>query len=87
MPLATGYAFITNFILHNEITMSKHTLTLADTQFPVVKLHPTAVFEILNTFMRRSDKNQRIIGTLLGSIKDNVVEVNRCAFLPSETFL
>jgi hypothetical protein len=26
--------------------------------------------------MRRSDKNQRIIGTLLGSVKDNVVEVN-----------
>lgn len=25
--------------------------------------------------MRRSDRNQRVIGTLLGNIKDNIVEV------------
>jgi hypothetical protein len=41
-----------------------------------VKVHPTAVLAIVNNYIRRSDKSQRVIGTLLGSVKDNVVEVS-----------
>jgi rhamnose utilization protein RhaD (predicted bifunctional aldolase and dehydrogenase) len=41
----------------------------------VVRIHPTAVLSIINNHMRRSDRNQRVIGTLLGNVKNNIVEV------------
>ncbi len=36
------------------------------------------VFSILNSFSRRSDKDSRVIGTLLGEVRDNVVTVTEC---------
>jgi len=49
-------------------------LTLGDEQLPTVKLHTTAVFSILSSFMRRGE-NARVMGTLLGIIKEGCVEV------------
>ena len=47
-----------------------------DTPLPSVMIHPTVVFEILNSFSRRDDRQNRIIGTLMGIIHDNRVEVS-----------
>lgn len=53
-------------------------LTLSDAKLPKVLLHPIAVFSILNSFMRRSDKNSRSIGTLLGVVTEDTIEVTDC---------
>lgn len=42
---------------------------------PTVKVHPTAVMSILNSYIRRSDQQTRVIGTLMGVIKEGHVEV------------
>jgi translation initiation factor 3 subunit F len=39
-----------------------------------VTVHPVAIFSILDHYLRRTD-NQRVIGTLLGTRVDGVVEV------------
>ena len=58
------------------------TLTLSDAKLPKVLLHPTAAFSILNSYMRRSDKNMRVIGTILGTVTDDVIEVTDCFGFP-----
>ena len=50
-------------------------LALGDTPVPVVKVHPTVVFSILNSFVRREKRDFRVIGTLLGVVKDGQIEV------------
>lgn len=52
-------------------------LTLSgDEQLPIVRVRASAVFSILSSFTRRNDKQARVIGTLLGSVKDgNIIEV------------
>ena len=44
-----------------------------------VKVHPVALFSIVDAYQRRSDVSHRIIGTLLGSCQKGTVEV-RAAF-------
>jgi hypothetical protein len=64
---------------------------LFDTTFsraPSVTIHPTALFSILDHYLRRTDAQQRVIGTLLGtrSEGDDTVSVrNAFAVLHSET--
>jgi JAB1/Mov34/MPN/PAD-1 ubiquitin protease len=64
---------------------------LFDTTFsraPSVTIHPTALFSILDHYLRRTDAQQRVIGTLLGtrSEADDTVSVrNAFAVLHSET--
>jgi len=48
-----------------------------------VKVHPVVVFSVLDQYRRRGDKQQRVIGTLLGSISaDGVVEIKNCFPVP-----
>lgn len=47
-----------------------------------VKLHPVVLFTILDHFVRRTDKQERVIGTLLGSNNDGVVEIRNCFPVP-----
>ena len=51
-------------------------ITIGNKIVPSVKIHLTAVFSILNTFVRRSERNSRVIGALLGTSKDGIVEVS-----------
>lgn len=50
-------------------------LALGDTPVPIVKVHPTVVFSILNSYVRREKRDFRVIGTLLGVVKDGQIEV------------
>ncbi|EJD53968.1 Mov34-domain-containing protein [Auricularia subglabra TFB-10046 SS5] len=45
----------------------------------VVTVHPAALFSILDHFLRRSDNQERVIGTLLGTRTEREVEI-RSAF-------
>jgi translation initiation factor 3 subunit F len=63
--------------------MSKlEALSLGDAGDVAVKLHPTVVFSILNHFIRRTDRDSRVIGTLLGYVKNGVVEITECFGVP-----
>ncbi|KZS88159.1 Mov34-domain-containing protein [Sistotremastrum niveocremeum HHB9708] len=53
---------------------------------PTVTVHPVALFSILDHFLRRTDSQDRVIGTLIGTRNENEVEVRNCfAVLHSET--
>lgn len=47
-----------------------------------VKVHPVVLFSICDAFIRRNDKQERVIGTLLGNVVDGVVEVKNCYVVP-----
>lgn len=49
----------------------------------VVKIHPVVLFSILDHYIRRVEGQQRVIGTLLGTVlAHNVVEVKGCFPVP-----
>lgn len=51
-----------------------------------VTIHPVALFSILDHYLRRSEGQERVIGTLLGTRRDNEIEVKSSfAVLHSET--
>ena len=50
----------------------------------MVKVHPTVVFSILNSFVRREKRDFRVIGTLLGVVKDGQIEVNIKTYLHNQ---
>jgi len=50
-------------------------LTIGESNLPQVKVHATAVFGMLNSFGRRPPKQERVIGTLLGRVREGVIEV------------
>lgn len=47
-----------------------------------VKVHPVVLFSICDLYIRRSDKQDRVIGTLLGIVSDSVVDVKSCYAVP-----
>ncbi|KAK2710110.1 eukaryotic translation initiation factor 3 subunit F-1-like [Artemia franciscana] len=47
-----------------------------------VKVHPVVLMQIVDSYERRALDNQRIIGTLLGTIDKDVVEVTSCFHVP-----
>jgi len=53
-------------------------LTLKSSTLPRVKVSSTVALSILNSFARRSQRDSRVIGTLLGEVKDGVVVVTEC---------
>jgi proteasome lid subunit RPN8/RPN11 len=58
-------------------------LSLKDSQLPKVKVHATAIFSILNHFIRRTPREGRVMGTLLGEVKeDGTVEITDCFAVP-----
>jgi len=48
---------------------------LSDDNVPYVKIHPIAIMGILNSYDRRTYKQERVIGTLLGFINEGCIEV------------
>jgi hypothetical protein len=58
-------------------------LSLKDSALPKVKVHATAIFSILNHFIRRTPREGRVMGTLLGEVKeDGTVEITDCFAVP-----
>ena len=47
-----------------------------------VRVHPVALFSICDGYIRRNEKQDRVIGTLLGTITDGVVEIKNCYIVP-----
>jgi translation initiation factor 3 subunit F len=47
-----------------------------------VKVHPTVLFQIVNAYERRNLDRTSILGTLLGTIDKNTVEVSNCFVVP-----
>lgn len=48
-----------------------------------VRVHPVVVFSILDHYVRRNNENDnRVIGTLLGSNIDGIIEIKNCFPVP-----
>lgn len=47
-----------------------------------VKVHPVVLLHICDAYLRRSDKQERVIGSLLGVAADNQVIIHRCYVVP-----
>lgn len=47
-----------------------------------VRIHPVALFSICDGYIRRNEKQDRVIGTLLGNIVDGAVEIKNCYIVP-----
>ena len=47
-----------------------------------VVVHPVALFSIVDSYERRNEDSKRVIGTLLGSFKNGIVEVRNCFTVP-----
>lgn len=55
---------------------SEESLVLSTESVPVVRLHATALFGILNNHARREVRNSRVIGTLLGVKREGFIDVS-----------
>merc|ERR1711973_109921 len=51
-----------------------------------VKVHPVVLFQIADAFERRSIDNHRVIGTLVGSVDKQCVEVTKCFCVPHKEY-
>ena len=47
-----------------------------------VRVQPVVLFSICDAYIRRNEGKERVIGTLLGSISDGVVDVRDCYAVP-----
>lgn len=47
-----------------------------------VVIHPVVLFSIVDSYERRNEDSKRVIGTLLGTIDKNVVEIKSCFCVP-----
>jgi translation initiation factor 3 subunit F len=47
-----------------------------------VKVHPVVIFNILDQYVRRGEKQDRVIGTLLGSFSDGTIEIKNSFPVP-----
>jgi len=47
-----------------------------------MKVHPTVLFQIVNSYERRSFDRTSVLGTLLGTIDKNSIEVTNCFLVP-----
>jgi hypothetical protein len=71
------------FITISTMSQQIEALSLGDAPNTiVVKLHPTVVFSVLNNFVRRSDRETRVIGTLLGTVTNGCIEITECFGVP-----
>ncbi len=71
-------------IVADMATMGSTVLHLPSGPTGVVgKLHPTVLFNICDSFIRRNDQQERVIGTLLGSFSvDGTVEIRNSYAVP-----
>lgn len=51
-----------------------------------VKVHPVVLFQIADAYERRSMENHRVIGTLVGSVDKQAVEVTNCFCVPHKEY-
>jgi translation initiation factor 3 subunit F len=51
-----------------------------------VKVHPVVLFQIADSYERRSQDNHRVIGTLVGSVDKQSVEVTNCFCIPHKEY-
>jgi translation initiation factor 3 subunit F len=56
----------------------------ASTNDIVVKVHPMVLFSVLDHYLRRPEGQARVIGTLLGRVNGNVVEVTNSFAVPHQ---
>jgi len=72
------------YIVADMATMGSTVLHLPSGPTGVVgKLHPTVLFNICDSFIRRNDQQERVIGTLLGSFSvDGTVEIRNSYAVP-----
>ncbi len=61
---------------------SKQVLLPLSSSSVSVRVHPVAIFSICDAFLRRNKDQERVIGTLLGSVVENVYEVKACYVVP-----
>jgi translation initiation factor 3 subunit F len=47
-----------------------------------VKVHPVVLLQICDSYIRRGEKQDRVIGSLLGTVSDGTVNVSRCFVVP-----
>jgi len=47
-----------------------------------VKVHPVVLLQICDSYIRRGEKQDRVIGTLLGTVAEGTVHVSRCFVVP-----
>lgn len=47
-----------------------------------VRVHPVVLFTICDAYIRRNKGQERVIGTLLGTIGDGVVDIQNCYAVP-----
>lgn len=73
-------------LCHSSLN-EQEALTLKNASLPRVKVTATVIFSILNSYARRAQRDTRVIGTLLGEVKEGVVTVSgiisRCLSLVS----
>jgi translation initiation factor 3 subunit F len=61
---------------------------MASTSLPLgpsaisVKVQPLVLLNICDAYIRRNEGQARVIGALLGTVSDNVVEVKNCYAVP-----
>ena len=58
--------------------MSMEAISLNEEILPKVRVHATAVFVILNHFVRRSDKDARVLGKCDGSGPRCLLRMMQC---------
>jgi len=51
-----------------------------------VKVHPVVLLQIADSYERRSQDNHRVIGTLVGSVDKQCVEVTNCFCIPHKEY-
>ena len=47
-----------------------------------VAVHPATLFTMIDAYVRRNEGQARVIGTLLGTISDGVIEIKNCFAVP-----
>lgn len=67
------------FLLYGRL---QEALSLTDSPLPQVYVSTTVVFNILNAYCRRNALDSRIIGTLLGEVRDGNVYVSTAISSP-----
>ncbi|CAM9418586.1 unnamed protein product [Heterosigma akashiwo] len=61
---------------------TQQTLFLSENADLEVKIHPVVLFSILDSYLRRPEGQVRVIGTLLGTMNGNVMEVTNSFAVP-----
>ena len=75
-----------SYVLYLTTTSFAWFYNISSRRLQRVTVHPAALFHILDHYLRRTDQQDRVIGTLLGSRNENEVEIKSCfAVLHSET--